>query len=250
MSALIQKRIARAQATMPEGGLDLLFVNNRENLIYFTGLTQIECQAVLIPREGEACTVTLWLDAGYVRGETGLATYGYEFPRESLVEKCIERIKAFGHASPRIGFERYFVAFGVYDALRKEFSEKNFSNASDMFYRLRAIKDETELQWMRRAGEIVVAGMEAAAKSVRIGLPPKPVEEISLSGFRQGHDLLDVFLSHVPSPKPEDKIPDGNLHTVQRVPDFESGGSFCAERDVFVEHRNPLHVREQLCDLF
>ena len=84
--------------------------------------------------------------------------------------KCIERIKAFGHASPRIGFERYFVAFGVYDALRKEFSEKNFSNASDMFYRLRAIKDETELQWMRRAGEIVVAGMEAAAKSVRIGI--------------------------------------------------------------------------------
>ncbi len=170
MSALVQKRIARAQAMMPELGLDILFVNNRENLIYFTGLTEIECLAVLIPREGEACTVTLWLDAGYVRGETGLATYGYEFPRESLVEKCIERIKAFGYRSPRIGFERYFVAFGVYDRLRKEFSEENFCGAADLFYRLRAIKDETELQWMRRAGEIVVAGMEAAAKSVRTGI--------------------------------------------------------------------------------
>jgi len=167
MSALAQKRIAKAQAMMSELGLDILFVNNRENLIYFTGLTQIECQAILIPREGEACTVTLWLDAGYVRRETGLATYGYEFPRESLVEKCIERIKAFGYASPRIGFERYFVAFGVYDGLRKEFSEKNFCGASDLFYRIRAIKDDTELQYMRQAGEIVAAGMEAAAKAVR-----------------------------------------------------------------------------------
>ena len=170
MSALVQQRIRKAQAMMPELGLDILFVNNRENLIYFTGLTQIECQAILIPREGEACTVTLWLDAGYVRGQTGLATYGYEFPRESLVSKCIERIKAFGYASPRIGFERYFVAFGVYDALRKEFSEANFSGAGDLFYRIRAIKDDVELQWMRQAGEIVAAGMKAAAKSVRAGV--------------------------------------------------------------------------------
>ena len=84
--------------------------------------------------------------------------------------KCIERIKAFGYASPRIGFERYFVAFGVYDALRKEFSEANFSGASDLFYRIRAIKDDVELQWMRQAGEIVAAGMKAAATSVRAGV--------------------------------------------------------------------------------
>ena len=130
MSALAENRIAKAQAMMSELGLDILFVNNRENLIYFTGLTQIECQAILIPREGEACTVALWLDAGYVRHETGLVTYGYEFPRESLVQKCIERIKAFGYKSPRIGFERYFVAFGVYDGLRKEFSEEHFFGAA------------------------------------------------------------------------------------------------------------------------
>ncbi len=170
MPSLTQTRIAKAQAMMSELGLDILFVNNRENLIYFTGLTQIECQAILIPREGEACTVALWLDAGYVRQETGLTTYGYEFPRESLVGKCIERIKAFGYVSPRIGFERYFVAFGVYDSLRKEFSEENFSGAGDLFYRIRAIKDETELQWMRQAGEIVALGMEAAAKSVHSGV--------------------------------------------------------------------------------
>jgi Xaa-Pro dipeptidase len=177
MSTLAQKRIQKAQAMMPELGLDLLFVNNRENLIYFTGLTQIECQAILIPREGEACIVTLWLDAGYVRQETGLATYGYEFPRESLVGKCLERIQAFGYPSPRIGFERYFVAFGVYDGLRKAFCEENFFGAGDLFYRIRAVKDDSELQLMRRAGEIVAAGMDAAVKSVRPGV--KEVEVLA-----------------------------------------------------------------------
>ena len=177
MTVVSSARIAKAQAMMPALGLDVLFVNNRENLIYFTGLTQMECQAILIPREGEASTVTLWLDAAYVRQETGLATYGYEFPRETLVDKCIERIKAFGFASPRIGFERYFVGFAVFDALRKHFAQENFVNASDLFYKLRAIKDEAEVRLMRRAGEIVSLGMAAAVRSVRAGV--KEVEVLA-----------------------------------------------------------------------
>lgn len=81
---------------MAAQNLDLLLVVNRENLLYFTGLTQIECLAVLIPREGEPCAVTLWLDAGYVARGSGFTTYGYVFPRESLVGKVVERIRAYG----------------------------------------------------------------------------------------------------------------------------------------------------------
>lgn len=170
MSTVSQQRIAKGQAMMPELGLDVLFVNNRENLIYFTGLTQIECQAILIPREGEACTIALWLDAAYVQQETGITTHGYYFPRQTLAEKCIERIKAFGYKTPRIGFERYFVPFAVYDALRRAFPESNFVGASDLFYRIRSVKDETEMELMRRAGQMVVAGMDAAARAVRAGV--------------------------------------------------------------------------------
>ncbi|MGA2991743.1 MAG: Xaa-Pro peptidase family protein [Candidatus Korobacteraceae bacterium] len=170
MITFTHARIAKAQAMMPELGLDVLFVNNRENLIYFTGLTQMECLALLIPQQGEACAVTLWLDAAYVRRETGLATYGYEFPRETLVDKCIERFKAFGFERPRIGFERYFVAFGVYEGLRKQFAEESFAGAADLFYKIRAVKDEAEMRLMRRAGGIVSAGMDAAAKAVCAGV--------------------------------------------------------------------------------
>ena len=55
MPARFAGRIDRAQRAMALQGLDVLVVTNRENLIYFTGITQIECLAILVPGEGEAC---------------------------------------------------------------------------------------------------------------------------------------------------------------------------------------------------
>jgi len=155
---------------MQERGLDLLFVNNRENLIYFTGLTQIECLAIIIPREGEPCAITLWLDAEYVERESGIRTYGYLFPRESLGSKTVEVIKSLGYASPRIGFERYFVDFALYDALRQAFPERNFIGAGDLFYRVRAIKEPEEVEKIRRAAKALCEGMDRAIKVVKPGI--------------------------------------------------------------------------------
>jgi len=189
MPPVYQQRIEKAQKMMVDSGIDVLVVNNRENLIYFTGITQMECLAVLIPREGEACAVTLWLDVAYVQQESGLVTYGYHFPRQSLVDLCVERIKAFGIAAPRLGFERYFVGFAVYDSLRSHFSEKDFINAGELFYRLRSVKEAQEIELMRQAGRIVAAGMTAAAAAVRPGI--KEVEvlaEAEYAMLRAGSD--------------------------------------------------------------
>ncbi|QGP90896.1 Methionine aminopeptidase [Neomoorella glycerini] len=170
MAPRFANRFARARQLMVEKDLDLLLVVNRENLIYFTGLTQIECLAVLIPREGVPCAVTLWLDAGYVERQSGLTTYGYFFPRESLACKVVERIRAYGLKEPRIGFERYFVDFALYDGLRQAFPESNFIGASDIFYHIRAIKEPAEVDLLRRAAAAACRGMAAAIKSVRPGV--------------------------------------------------------------------------------
>ena len=150
--------------------LDLLLVTRRENAIYFTGLTEIECISVVIPRQGEAFAVTLWLDRAFVEQESGLRTHGYHFPRESLVGKTIEQIKAAGYAEPRIGFERYFVDFPVYDGLRAAFPETGFVGAADIFYHLRSVKEPGEVELIRRASKAACAGMEAAITAVRPGI--------------------------------------------------------------------------------
>ena len=170
MDSLFERRYSAARRLMAQLDIDLLLVNNRENLIYFTGLTDIECLAILIPREAPPCAVTLWLDVEFVRQKTGLDTYGYSFPKGNLAATVIERIKAYGMEQPTIGFERYFVGFSVSDALRQVFPETKFTNASDLFYRIRAIKDSTELHYMRQAGAAVAKGMEAAVRAVERGV--------------------------------------------------------------------------------
>ena len=169
MAARFAARIERAQKAMASAGLDILVVTNRENLIYFTGLTQIECLALIIPAEGEPCAVAIWLDADYVGENSGLKTHAYFFPRQTLGPVICDHIRSFDHKSPRIGFERYFVDFAVYDALRTEFSELNFIGAEELFYRLRSVKDAEELELIERASRAVCVGMDAAMKAVRPG---------------------------------------------------------------------------------
>ena len=169
MPARFAGRIAGAQRAMAQAGLDILVVTNRENLIYFTGVTQIECLALLIPKEGEACAVALWLDADYVREHSGLTTRAYFFPRQTLGPTICDYARSFGYTDPRIGFERYFVDFAVYDALRAAFCERNFVGAGDLFYRLRSVKEPEELDLIRRACDAVCKGMDAAMKVVRPG---------------------------------------------------------------------------------
>lgn len=170
MTARFADRFVRAQERMAEANLDLLLIVNRENLIYFTGVTQIECLAVLIPKTGDPCAIALSLDAGYVGRESGVPCYGYPFPKETLVAKIIERIQAYGLSRPRIGFERYFVDFAVYDGLRQVFSEDDFVGAGELLYRMRSVKESQEIENLRRAAGAVCRGMEAAVKAVHPGV--------------------------------------------------------------------------------
>ena len=125
MDSLFERRYSAARRLMAQLDIDLLLVNNRENLIYFTGLTDIECLAILIPREAPPCAVTLWLDVEFVRQKTGLDTYGYSFPKGNLAATVIERIKAYGMEQPTIGFERYFVGFSVMMPYGRYFRKPN-----------------------------------------------------------------------------------------------------------------------------
>jgi len=167
MAARFADRVASAQSAMIQTNCDILVVTNRENLIYFTGVTQMECLAVLITKDGEACAIALWLDADYIREQSGLDTHAYFFPRQSLGEKIVECIKAFGFHQPAIGFERYFVDFAVYEALRSSFPEKNFKGVGELFYHLRSVKDPEEVAKIRSAAKAASKGMEAAMKAVR-----------------------------------------------------------------------------------
>ncbi len=89
-----------------------------------------------------------------------------------------------GYASPRIGFGKYFVEFSVFDAVRKAFPAAEYVGMTTSCYKVRSIKDASEIGLMRKAAGIVVQGMRAAIDAVEPGR--KEVEVAAEAEYAMG----------------------------------------------------------------
>jgi Xaa-Pro aminopeptidase len=168
---IYKKRVHNLQKEMVKENLDICLILDRENLIYFGGIQQVECMAILIPQEGKPVGVTLWLDLDYIRENCELADVRpYIFPKQSLADVVIEVIKEMGYDDPRIGFEKYFTSFGVFEKLKNEFDTHKFFNAGQIIYKLRSIKNKQEEELIKKASNAVLKGMKAAVKVIKPGI--------------------------------------------------------------------------------
>ncbi len=163
-------RFSRMQKELQKNGIDLALFADRENLTYYTGMTNFDCLSMVIPAKGEPRLVSLWLDAEYVRSQVPSPhVESYVFPATNLGTRTGEVIREMGYGSPRMGFGKYFVEFSVFDALRKALPGAEFIGMTTSCYRVRSIKDDSEIALMRRAGQIVLEGMRAAINAVEPG---------------------------------------------------------------------------------
>jgi len=163
-------RVGRMQGELKLQGVDLALFADREDLIYYTGMTNFDCLSMVIPAEGEPRLVCLWLDAEYVRSMVPSEhVVPYIFPATTIGAATADVIREMGYAAPRIGVGKYFVEFSVYDALRKALPHAEFVGMVTSCYKVRSVKDESEIALIRRAGQIVVAGMKAAVAAVAPG---------------------------------------------------------------------------------
>ena len=70
--------------------MDLAILTDRENIIYFTGITEIEAAGLVIPKSGEAFWVVLWLDAPYYSDKTEMEIVPYVYGRDTLASKMAD----------------------------------------------------------------------------------------------------------------------------------------------------------------
>jgi len=166
-----QNRVKRLQEELRKSDIDMVLFTDRENLIYYTGLTDMECIALIIPAHGEPLSITLWIDVPYFRSNSMITNVkGYIFPAGNLGAKVVEEIKKMGFAAPKIGFGKYFVEFSLYEALQKGLPHAEYINATSISYKARAIKDAHEIELIKKASDMVVKGMEAAVEAIRPGM--------------------------------------------------------------------------------
>lgn len=170
MDEIVANRIAALQQELKDQELDAAVIMDRENLIYFAKIEDIEGGALIVPAQGEPKLICLWLDARYMRDQSGLEVVPYFFPKENVSQKTADIVLHMGIPNPRIGFTRYFISLKDYQCLRDTVPGIYFGDIAEVCYRLRSIKCEHEISCISKAAEFVAVGMRAAMESVRPGM--------------------------------------------------------------------------------
>jgi Xaa-Pro aminopeptidase len=141
-------RLERLRAGMAERGLDAIVVNKPENRFYLSGFTG--SAGVLLVTTAKAYLIT---DFRYVEQATAQAPH-FEVLRPettnlALIAKLLEQEKV-----QRLGFEGNYLTVDEHAAYKDGLGQRELISVSGLVERLRLIKDEAELQIMRRAAAI------------------------------------------------------------------------------------------------
>lgn len=166
----LRARINALQQGMGPLALDAVILCDRENLIYFTGVCDLEGAALAVPSRGAPQLFCHALDAAHVREKSGLDDVRpYAFPQQNKSMCMAQWLLAQGISRPAVGFTRYFINLKDYQCLRTAMPDMTVCDAADICYRLRSVKSAEEIQYIAQAATFLSAGMDAALDAAKPG---------------------------------------------------------------------------------
>ncbi len=169
---IVAARIRRLQERLRENGLDAAMIYDRENLIYFAGIDDLEGGALAVPAEGEPELFCISLEAKHIIDTCGIEKVTpFHFQRGDNQSFAMARwLKAQGWTAPKLGFTRYFISLKDFQCLQDAAPDMVVGDIATICYEIRSIKDESEIGLMRAAGKAVSAGMKAAVECAKPGM--------------------------------------------------------------------------------
>lgn len=179
-----QERLARLRQRMNDMNLSLLVVVNPANMNYISGYdawSYQSPQALLVPSTGEepvwigrgvdrvSADETTWLSPDSVVGYAD--TFADNYPRHAM-EAVADEIKKRGWSGGRIGYEGDALYFSTqaFFALQKNIRQAEWVDVGVLINWLRVIKTPREIEFMRRAGQIVDKVMGVAFDCIKPGI--------------------------------------------------------------------------------
>jgi Xaa-Pro dipeptidase len=157
----IERRTRAVQTLLRESELTALLLLHPVHLFYFAGTVQNGL--LWIPAEG---TPVFWVVRSLerARAESPLAEIR---PRENLPE--LDRLAPEG-PSCRIGLELDVLPERDFQRVRKLLPDRSLVDAAHLIQRVRQIKSDFELGWMRRAGKLHAEVFREIPAWIRVGM--------------------------------------------------------------------------------
>ena len=185
----IEKRWARARATMAEQELDALLISGEENFQYFTGSTgtlgyhySLTRPAVLVfPREGEPAAVAGEIQTHSIAMTTPLRDLrGYvaieRFPHAMVTEAIGDLVGNSARIGAELGHEqRMGMPVGDYLSVVQALPQARFVDAGDLIVRLRMVKTPEEVAYMREAAAVTGRARQRLFREIVSGMTERDV---------------------------------------------------------------------------
>lgn len=181
-------RLERLRTEMAKGELDALFVTDPSNMAWLTGYDGWSFyvhQGVLILEEGEpiwwgramdaqGALRTVWMGPDRVLGyDDSFVQSKTSHPMQDLARKLVEH----GVGSRRIGVEldNYYFSARAMHYLHASLPKASWTDATGLVNRLRAVKSEAEIGFMRKAAAISEKMIDGLLERVEPGVPKNEV---------------------------------------------------------------------------
>ena len=169
-----RERIRLIQQKMTDSGLDAFIVLGPENIHYVSGFDCAwtaplgEFSGVIIPADGEPRLIVRSLESKTIRNHWMKQSRTYDDwkgPWPTVKDILIE-IKA---AKGRIGIEENVATVRKLKGLKETLPGAEIINASGLVESLMAYPSKLEIEFTRKSGEIVQAGLDKALETIKEG---------------------------------------------------------------------------------
>lgn len=180
----LPSRIARLQQKFPAYKIDSLIFFNMSNIRYLTGFTGSD--GVLLINSAKAI---LLVDGRYTVQAglevTDIPIIEYKDKIEGIIQ-AIKKLKL-----DRIGFEADSITVEMYNQLTSRVQHKVFVALTDELKLIRACKDETEIELLKKAAEISSAAILSLIAQIKPGLTEKELAlQLEINARELGADQI------------------------------------------------------------
>jgi len=191
---IVKDRVKRFQALMEKKGIGDTMIRNIYSFTYFTGVSWWQ-PAVLIPARDEPKIFVFEDEVDELREKTWITRIlGYR-KVEELMRAVTENIRKLD--AQTIGFDIDVDASALlYELFKSMHSGKKIVDVHGLIMQLRMVKDQIEIENIRKASECAKSGLEAAVKSIRAGVTETAIAgEAQLAARPKGAESMLVYVN-------------------------------------------------------
>ena len=199
---ILMHRLRKFQTLIKEKNIDAVMLRTLSSFIYFTGIKWLR-PALLIPADGDPIAFVAngeeegFLEKTWIKDVITYAEGG------EVMAKVSGRVREEGYrvVGLEFGIERdAYILF--YEMFKRLNPKVKVVDVSELIYELRMIKDNYELDSIRKAGEIASKAMEHVLSVIRIGMSETEIAaEIYHKLYNYGCEEPHVYVNVGPHPR-------------------------------------------------